>query len=398
MTSPANAKSSRLNASLLGWLLLMAPRFVRAENSVTYKYETYTEDDNRITVKTQGALIEQDLGTDMHVKVEGVIDAIAGATPTGLPFPAGSTSVDLSSSAWQYMKDRRKAWNTEISRQFPGFNLAVGLANSREHDYVSTGWSVNTVTDFNQKNTELLAGVAGTDDDVQEYFQPDHHYLKKRSNDALLGFTQLLDPRTTVGLNLSWGHETGYLSDPHRLVAYNIVADPGPPPIILPSSIGENRPDHSTKWTVLATLNHAFPDLHAAVEATYRFYHATSGTNANMVQFTWIQRLGDHFVLQPDVRWYEQTAANYYYYDLTQTSIVPTGPAPNPQGPFFSSDYRLSALRSVSYAMKVVWIVNSWLQIDVAARKYDMHGRDSATPAVAYPRATITTLGAKISW
>jgi hypothetical protein len=87
---------------------------------------------------------------------EGVLDAITGATPTGQPAPAGSDQVPLSK-----LTDRRKAWNADFSRQFSGINIALGVGNSRESDYVSTGWSLNTLTDFNQKNTTLLAGVAG---------------------------------------------------------------------------------------------------------------------------------------------------------------------------------------------------------------------------------------------
>ena len=195
---PPNTRAFAL-AALLVWL---APRGARAENSVTYKYSDYREADGRIAVKTQGAYIEKDLGTEMHLKLEGVLDAITGATPSGQPAPAGTAQVPTSN-----LHDRRKAWNADLSRQFPGVNVAVGFGNSRESDYVSNGWSLNTLTDFNQKNTTLLAGVAGTDDDVKVFFQPT--WVKKRSNDVIVGVTQLLDPRTSVTLNLTWGRTSG---------------------------------------------------------------------------------------------------------------------------------------------------------------------------------------------
>ena len=80
-------------AVLLGWL---APRETRAENAISYKYEDYRETGGRIAVKTQGALAEQDINLSTHIKVEGVLDAIAGATPNGMPAPAGSDQVPLS--------------------------------------------------------------------------------------------------------------------------------------------------------------------------------------------------------------------------------------------------------------------------------------------------------------
>ena len=405
MTSPSSSKSFRFNTGLLGWLLLMAPRLVRAESSVSYKYETYTEADGRVAVKTQGALIEQDLGTDMHVKVEGVIDAIAGATPSGLPFQPGNNRVDpVNDPAWTIVRDRRKAWTSEFSRQFPRINLSLGIANSRESDYVSNGWSVNTVTDFNEKNTELLAGVAGTNDDVEEFYSPSPRVnLKKRTNDVLLGVNQLLDPHTSLAFNLTWGRAVGFLNDQHKIVPL-VYFDPGPPPATLVGSTGENRPDQRNKWIFLAALNHAFSDLNGALETSYRFYHDTFGTTAHTLQLTWIQRIGDHVILQPDLRLYDQSAANFYYYDLIQSQVAPTvpfggsAPQPNPKGPFFASDYRLSALRSYAYGLKLVLVVNSRLQLDIAVRRYDMRGKDGVTPQVAYPRAAILSTGLKFSW
>jgi hypothetical protein len=399
-----------LTAGLLGWLIVTAPRFARADDSITYKYETYDEADGRMSIKTEGALIEQDIGADMHLKVEGVIDGISGASPTGLPFQPGNNKVDpVNDPAWATVLDHRKAWNAEFSRQFPGINIAVGFANSRERDYASNGWSVNTVTDFNEKNTELLFGVAGTDDDVEEFYTPSPRVnLKKYTNDALIGVTQLIDPHTTVAFNLTWGREVGFLNDQHKIVPL-IEILPGPTPIELIGSTGENRPDQRNKWVFLAALNHSFSAVNGAVEASYRFYHDTFGSNANTVQLTWIQRLGEHFILQPDVRLYQQTAANFYYYNLLDTPIAPTvyfGPngqspptlVPNPKGPFFASDYRLSALQSIAYGLKAVFIVNSRLQFDIAVRKYEMRGTDGVTPQVAYPRASIISTGVKLSW
>ena len=361
---------------------------LRADSSISYKYEDYSEAGGRIAVKTQGGMLEQDLRTDLRVKVEGVIDAIAGATPNGQPAPAGSNQVVLS-----HMEDRRTAWSAELSGQLPRNHLTLGIARSHESDYTSTGWSINTLTDFNQKNTTLLAGVAGTDDDVKVFYQVP--WVKKRTSDLIVGVTQLLNPRTAVSANLSWGHASGYLSDPYKLVQKNVEVAPG---IFLPNTYGENRPDSRNKWMVRVSLNQAFPDLHGALEAGYRRYHDTFGTNADTLELTWLQRFGDHFLLQPEVRIYDQGAADFYYYQLDLTSLVPTGGPPVPQGPFYSSDYRLSALRSYTYGLKAVWKVTSRLQLDLTLAEYAMHGRDGLTPQSAYPRASIVTAGVKLSW
>ncbi|HVT72485.1 MAG TPA: DUF3570 domain-containing protein [Lacunisphaera sp.] len=374
---------------LLGLALLLSqPRAARAENSVSYKYEDYRESDGRIVVKTQNALVEQDLGPDMHLKVQGVIDAIAGATPNGQPAPAGSDQVPLTN-----LTEHRKAWNADFARQFAPMRLELGVANSRESDYVSTGWSANTLTDFNQKNTTLLVGAAGTDDDVKVFYQTP--WAKKRSNDLIAGVTQLLDPQTAVTFNLTWGHANGYLNDQYKLVEKRMEVAPG---VFLPFTFGENRPDTRTRWIALAAVNRAFPEQHGAIDASYRFYHDTFGTDAHTIEIHWLQHLGQQVILEPEFRWYDQTAADFYHYRLDDTAIVPVSGPPQPQGPFYSSDYRLSSLRTTLVGLKAVWTPAPHWQLDAALERYDMRGNDGRTPQSAYPRATMITGGARFSW
>ncbi len=381
-------KSHSLGLILAGWLILVSPRLARAENSLRYKYEDYREANGRIAVISQGALLEQDLGSGMHLKLMGVVDAITGATPSGQPAPAGSDQVVLKD-----LQDRRKAWSADFSRQFSVTNIILGFANSRESDYVSNGWSLNTLTDFNQKNTTLLAGIAGTDDTVRVLFQPD--WLKKHSHDLIIGVTQLLDPRTSVSLNLTWGRGSGYLNDPYKQVQKRTEVNPGD---FLNLLFDENRPTERTKWIALASLNHAYPEQHGAIEASYRFYHDSFGTDAHTLEVSWLQQIGRHFVLKPELRWYDQSAAQFYIPNLDLTTIVPPFSPPTAQAPFYSSDYRLSALRTFTYGLKAIWTISDKAQLDVALAQYDMRGKDGVTSRSAYPRATILTAGLKFSW
>ena len=377
-----------VNARLGCLLILLGPRLVRAEDAINYKYADYRESGGRIAVQTQSALIEQDFGTEMHLKLEGTIDAITGATPNGQPAPAGSDQVVLTN-----LHDQRKAWKVDFSHQFPALNVALGVANSRESDYISNGWSVNTLADFNQKNTTLLAGIAGTEDKVKVIYQSP--WARKRTNDVIVGVTQLLDPRTSVSFDLTWGRATGYLSDQYKIVQKRIEVNPGD---FLPLQFLENRPGVRDKWIALGSLNHAFPDLHGALEASYRFYHDTYGTRAHTLELTWLQQISPTLILRPELRFYDQSAADFYYYQLDQTSIVPPFGPPPKQGPFYSSDFRVSALRTFNYGLKIVWTPTARWQLNAALEEYAMHGKDGVTPRSAYPRATIVTAGLKISW
>lgn len=382
---PSSRQRALWVAAFLVWL---APRAARAENSIAYKYESYREDDQRIAVATHGVHIEQDLGTDAHLKLDGIHDAITGATPNGTrATPPNDLSI--------LHDEKRDAWNAELSRQFKRVNLSFGGGNSRESDYVSNGWALNAVTDFNQKNTTLLTGFAGTDDKIKVLYSSRAPRARKHTNDAILGVTQLLNPQTSVTANVIWGRASGFLQDQYKLVQKRTEIFPG---VFLNLTPNENRPDYREKWVGFLGLNRTFSELRGALDASYRYYHDTFGTDAHTIDLAWFQRVGEHVILRPSFRFYDQSAAFFYIYDLDATSIRPVAGAPRPQGPFYSSDFRLSALRTYTYGLKLIWNVNDRVSLDAAIEQYNMRGRDGVTPARAYPDARILTYGVEFSW
>jgi hypothetical protein len=372
----------------LATFALALPRLGRAEDSVAYKFENYREGDGRVEVQTQSAAATQELGTDLLVKLTGTIDAIAGATPTGAPGINGGDQLPMT-----HLHDRRKAWTGNLSDQLGRFNVDAGFAYSRESDYTSHAYSLNTVTDFNQKNTELLAGAAVTNDDVHVLILGPA-WRKKYGKDFIVGVTQVLDPATTVSLNLTWGRSIGFNSDQYKLVQKSIQIFGT---IYLPETFAENRPNNRDKGSALVTLNHAFVPWHGAVDASYRYYADSYGVAAHTVELAWLQHVAPAIIVEPNVRYHQQQAAKFYYYNLDRTNIIPVN-RPTGMGVSYSSDYRLSALRTYTYGLKLVWDVQAWMQLSASFDKYDMEGTDRVTPQSAYARAKITTVGLKLTW
>lgn len=370
-------------------LQLLLPRESRAEGAVSYKFQSWREEADRIQVNSHYGSVEQSLPADAKLKLSGVIDSITGATPTGqLPTVPGG-QVPLTE-----IEDRRKAWQAELSKPFGRIDVSLGFANSRESDYVSNGWSLNTLSNFNQKNTTLLLGLAGTSDDVKVFFQKPWEH--KRSLDLIAGVTQLLDPNTSVTFNLGYGKASGFLSDPYKLIEKHVDLGGG---LSLLRTFGENRPRDRAKWTAFACLNRAMPDLNGALEGTYRFYSDDFGITSHTITLEWFQKIGgERFLLRPSVRFYEQSSADFYRLTLDGTAINP-GSVPDPNGPFYSADFRLSKMRTFTYGLKaIVILVPDRVTVDASIERYTMHGRDNITSPSAYVDADVFTVGARIAW
>jgi len=369
-------------------LALALPRAARTEDVVSYKFQTWQEDGGRIRVDAHYALAEKDLGLSTRLKVTGLVDAIAGATPNGQPAPEGSDQVPLSR-----LTERRKAWSADFSHQFSRTSVALGYAVSRESDYISKGLSVNTLTDFNEKNTTLIFGYARVDDDITARFLPAPR--TKTGDDFVLGVTQLLNARTTLTFNVTYGVADGFMSDPYKIIQKNVELFPG---LFLALTFPENRPKHREKWVVFTGTNLAVDRLKGALDASYRYYHDNFGTDSHTVALEWFQSIGDHLIVRPSLRFYRQSAASFYHITLDGTSIDPLDPASG-RAPFYSADYRLSKLDTLNAGIKIVWnIIPDRLAVDATYERYTMTGRDGRTSASAYPDANVFTFGGRYSW
>lgn len=388
-TSRDRGRAARPAALPLALLIVLARPAARADDFIAYKYENYDEAGGRVGVRTQGLAASEDLGSGMQIGVTLMNDAISGASPTGIPAPVGSAQVPLAQ-----LDDHRKEWEVDFSAKVRDVDLTLGTSQSREHDYVSRGWSLNTATDLNVKNTTVLLGLAGHDDQVETFFDPQHAYIGKQAFSAIAGITQVLDRRTFVTLNFTWGRETGYLDDQYKLVQKTEELVAGS---FFPLAFAENRPGERNSGSLFASVNRAYPGAHGALEASYRFYADTFGVTANTVELRWIQKLGDRVSVSPELRLYRQDAANFYSYNLDDAAVTPTV-VPNGNGPAYSSDYRLSSFDGLTCGLKATWKVQAHVQLELAYDRYAMRGRDGVTPQSAYPVAAIVSAGARLSW
>ncbi len=293
----------------------------------------------------------------------------AAAAPAATPAAANASSknqpVPRANSS-----DQRYGLVLELIKTWERHTVAAQFAYSTESDYVSKGLALRDAIDFNQKNTTLLLGVSANHDLVQGYYQPDT--TTKNSYDGMIGVTQLLDPKTFITVNLTLGQSSGYLTDPYKVVELNGTLIP------------EKRPDSRNKQVVYLALNRFIEPAEASAEVSYRYYHDSFGIMAHTLTFAWYQKLGEHFILRPMVRYYQQGAANFYAERFAD--------APE----YYSADYRLSELSALGYGLKLIWKPAQRLSFDVDFERYEQQGRDGVTSQDAYPAATILMVGATL--
>ena len=392
-------------------LLILPLRKTDAEDRADFKFSYYLEDHHRTEAFSPALLIETDLTPNTILTIQSVYDVISGATPTGEPMKRktrevvvevptaqtsyvavsgasgqGTTLVPVASSATttqttleEYGKpylpmadyeDQRWALNLGLRHRHGEWVVDAGMAYSTESDYHSITESLIVSRDFNERMTTLSLGASLTQDNVRD--TPTGDWLDKDTVEGQVQIAQVIDPFTLLKVSFVAGTSWGYLDDQYKFVLLNNEV------------IDEKRPDSRDKQIIYTSLNRFIDPLNGALEASYRFYTDTYGIDAHTFGLDWFQNLGPKLILVPGVRYYEQSAADFYATKFTG----------NPKA--YSADYRLSKMGSVTYGLKLIWKVNDKFWADLAYDRYSQFGRDKETPAETYPEANVVTLGFKV--
>jgi len=91
------------------------------------------------------------------------------------------------------------------------------------------------------------------------------------------------------------------------------------------------------------------------INVSYRYFSDDWGINSHTLDFRYRYQLGSRQYLQPHIRYYTQSKADFYRHDLVQGVDVDASGAANVQ--YASSDYRVGAFDSttlgLSYGLKL---------------------------------------------
>ncbi len=282
------------------------------------------------------------------------IDVITGASPTG-ELPSGQVQTRTSASGRTITSqagaiptapfhDRRIAFDGDWTKGWGRFvTSTLGGHVSREKDYQSFGVNGSIATDLDHRLMTITIGGGVNHDTVFPVggttagLGPPGLAISTASNpknvsNVLLGVSRILSRRWMVSVNGSETHETGYLTEPYKLVS--VLNGAGVPV----GSLTEKRPSTRNRSTVMASsVYHFDQDI---LYSSYRYYWDTWGIKSHTLDLKYRHQFDDVTYLEPLFRFYTQSAANFYTGALIQGQPLPE---------FASSDYRLGQLNTFTF-------------------------------------------------
>jgi len=277
-------------------------------------------------------------------EVEGsaAVDIVTGASPR-LVSNAGGVPVQTVSGA--SINDRRKTGDVKVTRRLGDFSLAASGTLSKEEDYDSKAFGFEGTADFNERNTTLIAGYGKSNDRVKSTDDPTLD-APRYTTEYLAGVTQLLTPASLVQSTVRWSKGDGYYDDPYK---FTITFYPQGQAALA----ADTRPDHRDTLSWLTRYRRHFPDAHGTLQADYRFYRDDWGIRAHTLEVAWQQDWGEAWSVRPSLRYYTQSAADFY------SPVIP-----QPQPGILSSDQRLGAFGGLSPALRVTRRFDNGLVIE----------------------------------
>ena len=367
----------------------------------------YAEDDDRIQAIEPVISARKDLGDDEAVSFKLVIDSLTGSSASGavpstrvqtFTRPSGRGVYEVAPNETPLdpsFKDTRVAYSMNWEKPYDRNNRRnYGFNVSKEYDFTSISANALWDHDSNQKNTTWSWGINLEFDDIEPVGDvPDPLTSLAAQNkgsgsdsreivDLLFGVTQVIDRSSLFQVNLSLSEASGYLTDPYKLVS--VVDTTTGEPV---DQLFENRPDSRSRQSLYGKYKKAFAN-DDILTVSYRYMTDDWGIDSNTFDFSYRIKFERGFYLQPRLRFYDQTAADFYHYFLLDGDPLPSDA---------SADYRLGEMEATTVGVKFGQDYGRQHSWSVRLEQYVQTGEGSPSEAVGqlrdqdlYPDVTAT--------
>jgi Protein of unknown function (DUF3570) len=325
----------------------------------------YYHEDGRIQAIEPVVDVAKVFADGQSVDFNVTFDALSGASPNGaltsrtaqtFASPSGKPQHQYTTAPGQLpvdpdYKDDRIAVGGNWTVPFtPADQVSVGGKLSSEDDFFSATVNASIAHDFNEKNTTLSLGIDNEFDSIHPIGGApvpggDYELAEKQSGGKskdggglLLGVTQVMTRNWLSEFNISIDRFHGYLNDPYKFTS--VINSAG-------GTAGyeyENRPDQRTRKSAYWE-NRVGWSSHISTALSLRYMSDDWGVRSDTAQLhlRWTFSNRDRYI-EPTIRWYRQTAAEFY-----TPFILSTG---KPIAGYESSDSRLGAFHALTYGVK----------------------------------------------
>jgi hypothetical protein len=336
----------------------------------------YYGETDRVTAIEGVLSAKKDFGDEHIFSGKLVVDSLTGASATGAIAQPQIQTFTRPSGNGQYQiqageiplddtfRDTRvqveAQWTQPLWQDMRG---STGIHLSKEYDYLSVAVNGSLAKDFNQKNTTLSAGLSLAFDSIDPegarpiaftemvidkgQFASEALYQKafdatrqtgsddKSTIDLLFGATQVINRKMLMQFNYGYSVSDGYHTDPFKVLS--VVNNQGQ----TQSLVYENRPDkrarHSFYWQTKSAT-----DL-GVVDVSYRYATDDWNVNSHTIDTRFRLNLSNNTYIQPHLRYYQQSAADFYRPLLLEGSVLPT---------HATADYRLGEMTAYTIGFK----------------------------------------------
>lgn len=246
--------------------------------------------------------------------------------------------------------DHRLGFTFGWSQPLVGISLVgFGGGYSREQDYQAITANVRVAQNFNDKNTTFSLSLDTEIDSSFPYggiptpFSEMSGTWKSPTSKGktqfgfVVGITQVLTRRWLTEIDYAFDTQSGYQNDPYRVIS--VVDSTSGRPL---KTLYENRPRHRQSQSLYWDNKFDFDPF--LTDLSVRYFKDSWGITSKTARLSERIALSDSFYVEPSVRWYRQSAADFFHYYLVAGEPLPA---------YASSDIRLGKFTSLTYGMKV---------------------------------------------
>ena len=387
----------------------------------------YQESGSRVQATEPSLSLAVHGASGEQLSVDLIADAISGATPNGAvpsdkiqtfltPLKAqgssttvtsasgGSTVIQLPPTPGQVAAAAQGRQYTTTANTLPmdkgfrdhrgaltmGWSQPVGPISeigisggySREQDYQSLTAGLRAAQNFNGANTTLSLALNSEFDTSSpfggipapltamsaQWKTPTSR--EKTQLGFVVGLTQVVTQNWLMQLNYSYDGQSGYETDPYRVISV-VDAVSGEPTSTLYESRPGKRQLQSVYWENKFSFGPTLTDI------SFRYFRDSWHITSKTAEISERINLGRSMYIEPSARWYQQTAANFFQNYLVGGQALPA---------YASSDPRLAKFTALTYGGKIGFPLSVRTEIYVRGGYYQQTGDGHPASAIGQLR------------